>query len=82
MSEDREYVFAEQPDGQEYVGEINMAHWSLAMDRTLAFRQDPVNDAKAQLFQSYRDRFGPLRKGGPGSPKKGAGGLQAEDLAS
>ncbi len=29
-----------------YVGEINMEHWSLAMDRMLAFRQVPANDAK------------------------------------
>ena len=29
-----------------YVGELNMEHWSIAMDRMLAFRQDPANDAK------------------------------------
>ena len=30
----------------EYVGELNMEHWSIAMDRMLAFRQDPANDAR------------------------------------
>ena len=29
-----------------YVCELNMEHWSIAMDRMLAFRQDPANDAR------------------------------------
>ncbi len=29
-----------------YVGEINLEHWSIAMDRMLVFRQDPANDTK------------------------------------
>jgi hypothetical protein len=29
-----------------YVGEINMHHWGLAMDRMLAFREDPARDAR------------------------------------
>jgi hypothetical protein len=29
-----------------YVGELNMEHWSLALERVLAFRADPVRDAR------------------------------------
>jgi Sulfotransferase family len=29
-----------------YVGELNMAQWGIALDRMLAFRQDPERDAK------------------------------------
>ena len=29
-----------------YVGELNMEQWSIAMDRLLAFRRDPGNDAR------------------------------------
>jgi len=29
-----------------YVGELNMEQWSIAMDRLLAFRRDPDNDAR------------------------------------
>ena len=29
-----------------YIGDLNMDHWSLAMDRMLAFRRDPANDAR------------------------------------
>ena len=29
-----------------YVGELNMEHWSIAMDRMLAFRRDPADDAR------------------------------------
>lgn len=29
-----------------YVGELNMEHWSIAMDRMLAFRRGPANDAR------------------------------------
>ena len=29
-----------------YIGELNMGHWSTAMDRLLAFRRDPANDAR------------------------------------
>ena len=29
-----------------YVGELNMHHWGTALDRILAFRQDPARDAK------------------------------------
>ena len=29
-----------------YIGELNMGHWSIAMDRLLAFRRDPANDAR------------------------------------
>ena len=29
-----------------YVGELNMEHWSIAMDRMLAFREDPANEAR------------------------------------
>jgi Sulfotransferase family len=29
-----------------YVGELNMEQWGLALDRCLAFRQDPARDAK------------------------------------
>jgi hypothetical protein len=29
-----------------YVGELNMEQWGIALDRCLAFRQDPVRDAK------------------------------------
>ncbi|MXW74586.1 MAG: sulfotransferase [Acidimicrobiaceae bacterium] len=29
-----------------YIGELNMEHWSIAMNRMLAFRQDPANDAR------------------------------------
>lgn len=29
-----------------YVGELNMEHWGIALDRILEFRQDPTRDAK------------------------------------
>ena len=29
-----------------YVGELNMAQWGIALDRCLAFRQDPARDAR------------------------------------
>lgn len=29
-----------------YVGELNMAQWGIALDRMLAFRQDPARDAR------------------------------------
>jgi hypothetical protein len=29
-----------------YVGELNMEQWGIALDRCLAFRQDPARDAK------------------------------------
>lgn len=29
-----------------YVGALNMEHWGLALDRSLAFREDPARDAK------------------------------------
>ena len=29
-----------------YIGELNMEHWSIAMSRMLAFRNDPANDAR------------------------------------
>lgn len=29
-----------------YVGELNMEHWSIAMDRVITFRRNPANDAR------------------------------------
>ena len=48
-----------------YIGELNMEHWGLALDRMLAYRQDPQRDAKFfdigfRAFQT--DPAGEIRK--------------------
>ena len=48
-----------------YVGELNMEQWGIALDRCLAFRQDPVRDARffdLGFTQFQGDPIGEIRR--------------------
>ena len=48
-----------------YVGELNMQQWGIALDRMLAFRDDPTSDAKffdVGFTQFQADHIGEIRR--------------------
>jgi len=48
-----------------YVGELNMEQWGIALDRMLAFREDPARDAKfldVGFTQFQADQIGEVRR--------------------
>lgn len=48
-----------------WVGELNVHQWSLALDRVLAFRSDPAQDAKffdIGFAQFQADQLGEIRR--------------------